>query len=275
MIIQDTYQLYNGVKIPKVGFGTWQIPNGEATYDSVTLALKAGYRHIDSAANYKNEPSVGQAIKDFGLSREDVFITTKLESFIKTYDETLVAFEQSRRALGVDYIDLYLIHAPWPWSDIGKDCSAGNVAAFKAMEQLYKEGKIKAIGVSNFNVADLENILTHCDMVPMVNQISFFVGHTQDDVVEFCNTHNILVEAYSPLAIGRLLTNETLVAMAANYNVSPAQVAIRYCLEKNTLPLPKSVNEARIFENATLDFSLSNEDLAVLDAIKGDPRRWS
>lgn len=275
MIIQDTYQLYNGVKIPKVGFGTWQIPNGDAAYESVTLALKAGYRHIDSAANYKNEPSVGQAIKDFGLSREDVFITTKLESFIKTYEETLVAFEQSRRALGVDYIDLYLIHAPWPWSEIGKDCSAGNVAAFKAMELLYNEGKIKAIGVSNFNVADLENILTHCDMVPMVNQISFFVGHTQDDVVAFCNTHNILVEAYSPLAIGRLLTNETLVKMAANYNVSPAQVAIRYCLEKNTLPLPKSVNEARIFENAELDFTISTSDLAVLDTIKGDPRRWS
>lgn len=275
MIIQDTYQLYNGVKIPKVGFGTWQIPNGDAAYESVTLALKAGYRHIDSAANYKNEPSVGQAIKDFGLSREDVFITTKLESFIKTYEETLVAFEQSRRALGVDYIDLYLIHAPWPWSEIGKDCSAGNVAAFKAMELLYNEGKIKAIGVSNFNVADLENILAHCDMVPMVNQISFFVGHTQDDVVAFCNTHNILVEAYSPLAIGRLLTNETLVKMAANYNVSPAQVAIRYCLEKNTLPLPKSVNEARIFENAELDFTISTSDLAVLDTIKGDPRRWS
>lgn len=275
MIIQDTYQLYNGVKIPKVGFGTWQIPNGDAAYESVTLALKAGYRHIDSAANYKNEPSVGQAIKDFGLSREDVFITTKLESFIKTYEETLVAFEQSRRALGVDYIDLYLIHAPWPWSEIGKDCSAGNVAAFKAMELLYNEGKIKAIGVSNFNVADLENILTHCDMVPMVNQISFFVGHTQDDLVAFCNTHNILVEAYSPLAIGRLLTNETLVKMAANYNVSPAQVAIRYCLEKNTLPLPKSVNEARIFENAELDFTISTSDLAVLDTIKGDPRRWS
>lgn len=275
MIIQDTYQLYNGVQIPKVGFGTWQIPNGDAAYESVTLALKAGYRHIDSAANYKNEPSVGQAIKDFGLSREDVFITTKLESFIKTYEETLVAFEQSRRALGVDYIDLYLIHAPWPWSEIGKDCSAGNVAAFKAMELLYNEGKIKAIGVSNFNVADLENILAHCDMVPMVNQISFFVGHTQDDVVAFCNTHNILVEAYSPLAIGRLLTNETLVKMAANYNVSPAQVAIRYCLEKNTLPLPKSVNEARIFENAELDFTISTSDLAVLDTIKGDPRRRS
>ena len=275
MIIQETYQLANGVRIPKVGFGTWQIPNGQSAYDAVTKALQAGYRHIDSAANYKNEPSVGQAIKDFGLNRDDVFITTKLESFIKSYDETLRAFEQSRRALGVDYIDLYLIHAPWPWSEIGKDCSSGNVEAYKAMERLYNEGKIKAIGVSNFDVADLQNIMTHCEIVPMVNQISYFVGHVQEEVVAFCHANDILVEAYSPLAIGHLLTNDTLIAMAKRYNVSPAQVAIRYCLEKNTLPLPKSVNDARILENTKLDFMLHPRDMAILDAIKGDPRRWN
>jgi diketogulonate reductase-like aldo/keto reductase len=275
MIIQETYQLANGVRIPKVGFGTWQIPNGQSAYDAVTKALQAGYRHIDSAANYKNEPSVGQAIKDFGLNRDDVFITTKLESFIKSYDETLRAFEQSRRALGVDYIDLYLIHAPWPWSEIGKDCSSGNVEAYKAMERLYNEGKIKAIGVSNFNVADLQNIMTHCEIVPMVNQISYFVGHVQEEVVAFCHANDILVEAYSPLAIGHLLTNDTLIAMAKRYNVSPAQVAIRYCLEKNTLPLPKSVNDARILENTKLDFMLLPRDVAILDAVKGDPRRWN
>jgi diketogulonate reductase-like aldo/keto reductase len=275
MIIQETYQLANGVRIPKVGFGTWQIPNGQSAYDAVTKALQAGYRHIDSAANYKNEPSVGQAIKDFGLNRDDVFITTKLESFIKSYDETLRAFEQSRRALGVDYIDLYLIHAPWPWSEIGKDCSSGNVEAYKAMERLYNEGKVKAIGVSNFNVADLQNIMTHCEIVPMVNQISYFVGHVQEEVVAFCHANNILVEAYSPLAIGHLLTNDTLIAMAKRYNVSPAQVAIRYCLEKNTLPLPKSVNDARILENTKLDFMLHPSDMAILDAVKGDPRRWN
>ena len=275
MIIQETYQLANGVHIPKVGFGTWQIPNGQSAYDAVTKALQAGYRHIDSAANYKNEPSVGQAIKDFGLNRDDVFITTKLESFIKSYDETLRAFEQSRRALGVDYIDLYLIHAPWPWSEMGKDCSSGNVEAYKAMERLYNEGKVKAIGVSNFSVADLQNIMTHCEIVPMVNQISYFVGHVQEEVVAFCHANDILVEAYSPLAIGHLLTNDTLIAMAKRYNVSPAQVAIRYCLEKNTLPLPKSVNDARILENTKLDFMLHPRDVAILDAIKGDPRRWN
>lgn len=274
MIIQDTYRLHNRVHIPKVGFGTWQIPNGPKTFDSVTAALKAGYRHIDTAANYKNEQSVGEAIKAYGLKRDEVFITTKLESYIKSYDETLAAFEQSRHALGVDVIDLYLIHAPWPWSNIGQDCSEGNVAAYKAMETLYLEGKIRSIGVSNFSVNDLQNILDHCDIVPMVNQISFFIGHTQNDVVAFCEEHNILVEAYSPLAIGQLLTNETLIHMANRYQVSPAQIAIRYCLEKNTLPLPKSVTEARIIENTKLDFSIAPEDVAVLDKIKGDPRRW-
>jgi diketogulonate reductase-like aldo/keto reductase len=274
MIIQETYRLHNGVEIPKVGFGTWQIPNGPQTFDSVTAALQAGYRHIDTAANYKNESSVGEAIQAFGLPRGEVFLTTKLESFIKSYDETLTAFEQSRQALGVEVIDLYLIHAPWPWSEIGKDCREGNVAAYKAMETLYKQGKIRAIGVSNFNVKDLQNILDHCDIVPMVNQISYFIGHTQDEIVAFCNQHHILVEAYSPLAIGQLLTNDTLIQMATKYQVSPAQIAIRYCLEKHTLPLPKSVTEARIIENTRLDFKLESNDIAVLDKIKGDPRRW-
>jgi diketogulonate reductase-like aldo/keto reductase len=274
MIIQETYRLHNGVEIPKVGFGTWQIPNGPQTFDSVTAALQAGYRHIDTAANYKNESSVGEAIQAFGLPRGEVFLTTKLESFIKSYDETLTAFEQSRQALGVEVIDLYLIHAPWPWSEIGKDCREGNVAAYKAMETLYKQGKIRAIGVSNFNVKDLQNILDHCDIVPMVNQISYFIGHTQDEIVSFCNQHHILVEAYSPLAIGQLLTNDTLIQMATKYQVSPAQIAIRYCLEKHTLPLPKSVTEARIIENTRLDFKLESNDIAVLDKIKGDPRRW-
>jgi len=274
MILHETYRLANGVLIPKVGFGTWQIPDGPQTYDAVTAALNAGYRHIDTAANYKNEASVGQAIRDRGLARDDVFVATKLESFIKSYDDTLKAFEQSRLALGVDVIDLYLIHAPWPWSEIGKNCDSGNVEAFKAMERLYHEGKVRAIGVSNFSVADLENILNHCDVVPMVNQISFFVGHTQEDVVAFCQQHDILVEAYSPLAIGRLLTNPVVIAMAERYGVSPAQIAIRYCLEKKTLPLPKSVTEARIIENTQLDFVLTSKDVLTLDGVKGDPRRW-
>lgn len=274
MIIQEMYRLSNDVKIPKVGFGTWQIPNGADTYDAVAKALKAGYRHIDTAEGYRNEESVGKAIKDSGIPREEIFITTKLESHIKEFDQTLAAFDASIKALGVDYIDLFLIHAPWPWSNMGQDCSEGNVQAFKAMEKLYYEGRVRAIGVSNFSPSDLDNILTHCDTIPHVNQIGFFIGHTEEETVRYCQQKGILIEAYSPLAIGHLLKDETVIQMAKQYQVSPAQLAIRYCLEKQTLPLPKSVHEERIIENANLDFTIDAEDLAILDQLEGDPRRW-
>ncbi len=274
MIIQEMYRLSNDVKIPKVGFGTWQIPNGADTYDAVAKALKAGYRHIDTAEGYRNEESVGKAIKDSGIPREEIFITTKLESHIKEFDQTLAAFDASIKALGVDYIDLFLIHAPWPWSNMGQDCSEGNVQAFKAMEQLYYEGRVRAIGVSNFSPSDLDYILTHCDTIPHVNQIGFFIGHTEEETVRYCQQKGILIEAYSPLAIGHLLKDETVGQMAKQYQVSPAQLAIRYCLEKQTLPLPKSVHEERIIENANLDFTIDAEDLAILDQLEGDPRRW-
>ena len=274
MIIQEMYRLSNDVKIPKVGFGTWQIPNGADTYDAVAKALNAGYRHIDTAEGYRNEESVGKAIKDSGIPREEIFITTKLESHIKEFDQTLAAFYASIKALGVDYIDLFLIHAPWPWSNMGQDCSEGNVQAFKAMEKLYYEGRVRAIGVSNFSPSDLDNILTHCDTIPHVNQIGFFIGHTEEETVRYCQQKGILIEAYSPLAIGHLLKDETVGQMAKQYQVSPAQLAIRYCLEKQTLPLPKSVHEERIIENANLDFTIDAEDLAILDQLEGDPRRW-
>lgn len=274
MIIQEMYRLSNDVKIPKVGFGTWQIPNGADAYDAVTKALKAGYRHIDTAQGYRNEESVGQAIKDSGIPREDIFITTKLESHIKDYDQTLQTFEASLKALGVEYIDLFLIHAPWPWSNIGQDCSEGNVQAYKAMEKLYYEGRVRAIGVSNFSPSDLDNILRHCDTIPHVNQIGFFIGHTEEQTVRYCQQKGILIEAYSPLAIGHLLKNETVIQMADTYNVSPAQLAIRYCLEKQTLPLPKSVHEERIIQNTQLDFTIEAKDLEILDQLEGDPRRW-
>lgn len=274
MIIQEMYRLSNDVKIPKVGFGTWQIPNGLEAYDAVTKALNAGYRHIDTAQGYRNEDSVGKAIKDSGIPREEIFITTKLESHIKDYDQTLQTFEASLKALGVDYIDLFLIHAPWPWSNIGQDCSEGNVQAFKAMEKLYYEGRVRAIGVSNFSPTEIDNILAHCDTIPHVNQIGFFIGHTEEDTVQYCQQKGILIEAYSPLAIGHLLKNETVIQMASTYHVSPAQLAIRYCLEKQTLPLPKSVHEERIIQNTQLDFSITPSDLSILDELEGDPRRW-
>ncbi len=272
--LTKTYTMHNGLKIPKIGFGTWQIKPGDDAYQSVAKALKVGYRHIDTAQNYGNEAAVGQAIKDAKLKREDVFVTSKLESFIKNYDDTIEAFEGTLNRLGLDYLDLYLIHAPWPWDDMGKNCDAGNVAAFKAMEKLYKEGKVKAIGVSNFSVNDLKNILEHCDTVPHVNQIAYFIGLDNDEVHDFCDKHNILIESYSPLAIGHALDQPVIKDMAKKYQKTPAQICIRYLLELGTVPLPKSTHETRMKENADVDFTISEDDMRILKAFKHDPRQF-
>ncbi len=272
--IKDTFTFHNGIKMPKIGLGTWQTKPGKETYEAVRMALKHGYRHIDTAAAYQNETSVGQAVRDSGLSRQELFITTKLPSHIKTAAGTTEAFFGSLASLGTDYIDLYLIHAPWPWSEIGKDCREGNIQAFKAMEKLYRDGYVRAIGVSNFDEHDLQNIIDHCEIVPHADQIPYFIGLDQEKTIASCRRHNIVVEAYSPLGIGYLLANETIREVAARYGVSPAQICIRWCLQKDTAPLPKTIREERLIENMTVDFVINAEDMAVLDAIKGDPRRW-
>ncbi|XMB72869.1 aldo/keto reductase [Mycoplasmatota bacterium WC30] len=271
---QKTYELRNGVKIPKVGFGTWQVKSGEEAYNSVALALKNGYRHIDTAAAYQNEKSVGEAIKDSGIPRNEIFITTKLPAEIKNHEEARTTLLKSLELLGVDYIDLYLIHAPWPWSEMGKDCSKGNVEVYKVMEEFYKMKKIRAIGVSNFSPKDIENILNNCEIVPQVNQIGYFIGIDQSETINYCKERNIFIEAYSPLGIGYLLSNEDIKKIADKYQVSSAQICIRYLLQKGVTPLPKSTHENRIIQNTELDFEINEEDMNFLDTIKGDPRRW-
>ncbi|ALS77368.1 2,5-diketo-D-gluconic acid reductase [Planococcus kocurii] len=267
MANDQVFTFHNGVAVPNIGFGTWQIPNEEA-YGAVTIALKTGYTHIDTALAYKNEENVGKAIKDFDISRENVFITSKLPAQTKGYEATLAAFEETVSNLDVDFLDLYLIHAPWPWDDIGKDCTEGNIESWKAMEKLYKEGKIRAIGVSNFAESDIQALMDACEIVPMANQIPFYVGRVQKSLLAFCAKHNMVVEAYSPLATGQILDSPKLKKMATKYDVTPAQLCIRYCLEKNTLPLPKSTNEERILENSQLDFTISPEDVQILDAFE-------
>lgn len=273
--LTDVYVLSNGVKLPKIGFGTWQVPNGDIAYQSVMMALKNGYRHIDTAAAYRNEVSVGKAIKDSGIPREEIFVTSKLQSHIKTYEGTLEAFEQTMKELDLEVLDLYLIHAPWPWNEIGKDCKEGNVEAWKAMEKLYKDGRIRSIGVSNFSPSDLDYLLAHTEVVPHANQIAFFIGNNQQETYDYCNQRNILIEAYSPLAIGFALSNDHIIHMAEKYNVTPAQICIRYCIEKGTAPLPKSTHEHRIIENSQVDFKMDSNDIKFLDTIKDDPRRWN
>jgi len=274
-VLNDVYVLSNGVKIPKIGFGTWQVPSGEVAYDSVMTALKNGYRHIDTAEAYQNEASVGKAVRESGIPREEIFVTSKLHSHIKTYEGAKEAFEKTLKELQFEYLDLFLIHAPWPWNEMGKDCDKGNVEAFKAMIEFYNEGKIKAIGVSNFSPKDMDNIINNLDFVPHVNQIAFFVGHNQEETHAYCKEKNILIEAYSPLAIGHALKNPTVIEMAKLYKRTPAQLLIRYCIEKGTLPLPKSTHESRIIENTQVDFEIKKADIAVLDAIDDDPRRWN
>ena len=273
-ILNEFYTLSNGVQMPKIGLGTWQSKKGDEAYSSTLAALRHGYRHIDTAEGYQNESSVGKAVRDSGIPREEIFVTSKLESHIKTYEGALEAFEKTMSELEFDYLDLFLIHAPWPWNDMGKDCSEGNVLAYKAMEKLYKEGRIRAIGVSNFSPKDIENIIKHCDIVPHVNQIGYFIGIDQSETIDYCVQKNIFIEAYSPLGIGYLLSNKDIEKVAKKYQVSPAQICIRWCLQKNTAPLPKSVHEKRIIQNTEVDFEIAQEDMDFLDTIKGDPRRW-
>ena len=267
MIKEEFFVLSNGVKIPKVGFGTWQSKSGEEAYNAVLWALEAGYRHIDTAYAYENEESVANAIIDSKIKREDLFITTKLPSHIKTYEGCIQYFNESMNNLKLDYIDLYLIHAPWPWSNIGQDCTEGNIEVCKAMIDLYNQKKIRAIGVSNFHVQDIKALVEATGVWPMVNQIRYFIGNRQDEITDFCQANNILVQAYSPMATSELLNNSKIIEIAEKYNKSVAKICIRYCLQKNTNPLPKSVHKERIIDNIDLDFEISKEDMDYLDSL--------
>lgn len=262
--LTDSYALTNGVKIPCVGFGTWQTPDGEVAINSVAEAIKCGYHHIDTAAVYGNEESVGRAIKQSGVDRKELFITSKLWNKNRGYESTFKAFEETINKLQTDYLDLYLIH--WPASSSRFDnWDEINLDSWKAMTELYKAGKIKAIGVSNFLPHHLES-LVKTEIVPMVNQIEFHPGFMQTETVDFCRKNNILIEAWSPLGTGRMLDNETLKAVAAKYNVSVAQLCIRWCLQNETLPLPKSVTPSRILENTKVfDFEISRQDMTTIN----------
>jgi diketogulonate reductase-like aldo/keto reductase len=258
--------LDGGVTMPLVGFGTWQL-RGRRGYEAVRAALDAGYRHIDTARVYGNEASVGRAVKDSGIPREELFLTTKCPAEIKDAAGARDAFEQSSAALDLGPFDLYLIHAPWPWEAIGSDHREGNIEVWKVFEELYAAERVRSIGVSNFEVADLESLIAATDVVPHANQIRWFVGSTEPETTAWCKAHDVLVEGYSPLATGRLLDNPDIKAVADKYGKSVAQISIRYLLQKDVLPLPKSTTPSRIRENADVDFEISADDIRTLDGI--------
>lgn len=270
MIQQPTFTLRNGVKIHAVGFGTWQIPDGDEAYQSTLEALKTGYRHIDTAMAYRNEKSVGKAIKDSKIPREEIFVTTKLPAQIKGYEEAKNAFYESLENLGLEYIDLYLIHAPKPWG-VDKDAMEfmpENIASWKAFEELYEAGKIKSIGVSNFTPEHLSVLMKETNIVPHANQILVHPHHIPSENIAFCKANHILVEAYSPLATGRIFTDEKIAAIAKKYEKSIAQVCIRWSYQLGLLPLPKSVTPSRIKENFEIfDFELSAEDMDAIGKV--------
>ena len=263
----EFYTLYNGVNVPKIGLGTWQTKTGEDTYNSVKWALEAGYRHIDTAYTYGNEKSVGDAIRDSKIKREELFITTKLPADIKEYSAAKDKFYESLANLNIDYIDLYLIHAPWPWSNVGQDYTSGNVEVWKAMIELYNEGKIKAIGVSNFHAKDIKALIEATGFKPMVNQIRFFIGNTQEEITKYCQENNILVQAYSPMATGEFLNQNVLDDLTKKYNTTKAKICIRYCLERGTNPLPKSIHKDRIIDNIDVNFKMDKEDIEYLNGL--------
>lgn len=267
-MLNNTLTLANGVKIPQLVLGTWMIPDDKAC-DAVANAIKFGYRHIDTAEAYGNEKGVGDGIRKSGIDRTEIFLQTKLVAEAKTYADAKRNIDLSFEKLGVDYIDLMIIHSPQPWSAFrdGNHYFEGNLEAWRALCDYYKAGKIRAIGVSNFEKEDIENIVAHSDVKPMVNQILTHISNTQFSLIDFCKQNGIVVEAYSPIAHGELLKNQTVQSIADKYGVSIARLCVRYVLQLGLVALPKTANPEHMKENADVDFEISDDDMKKLMAI--------
>lgn len=267
--LTDTYELNNGVKIPIVGFGTWQTPDGDVAEKSVEEAIAAGYRHIDTAFAYGNEKSVGKGIKDSGVARDQLWVTSKLTGNDHGYENTKKAIDKSLNNLGLDYLDLFLIH--WPNPIAYRDSwEKTNADTWRAMEEAQKAGKLRTIGVSNFRPKHLDALLKTATVTPQVNQIFLNPSDLQPEVVAYNDAHDILSEAYSPLGTGKIFAVDELKTMSEKYSKTVAQVVLRWSLQHGFLPLPKSVHEARIIENTKLfDFEIDEADMKTIDGLRG------
>ncbi|MBD3234207.1 MAG: aldo/keto reductase [candidate division Zixibacteria bacterium] len=262
--IETKLKLNNNAEIPIFGLGVWRTGVGQQTRDAVTWALEAGYRHIDTAAFYGNEKDVGDAVRDSGMPREEIFITTKLWNSDHGYDKALKAFDTSMDKLGLDYVDLYLIH--WPEENLRKD-------SWKALEKIYRDGRSRAIGVSNYTIRHLKEVFDYGEVIPAVNQVEFHPYLYQKELLQFCNDNNIKLEAYSPLTKGKKLDDPKLAEITQKYSKSPAQILIRWCLQKNVIVIPKSARKEHILQNADVfDFEISEGDMARLDSFNRDYR---
>lgn len=267
--LTDCYTLSNGVKIPCVGFGTWQTPDGDVAVKSVLCAIEAGYRHIDTAEGYDNEESVGEAIKKCGVPRNELFITSKLRNDFHSYEDAMREFNNSLEKLGTDYLDLFLIH--WPNPMKYRDCwQRANAETWRAFEELYKAGKIRAIGVSNFWCHHIDELMKTAEIAPMVNQIKLCPGESQEAVTAYCRHKGIAIEAYSPMGTGKIFDVPEMQQLAEKYGKSIAQICIRWSLQNGWLPLPKSVTPERICQNAEVfNFELEAEDVQRIRELRG------
>lgn len=269
MILQESYRLENGVQIPRLGLGTWFIADDKAAR-AVRDAVEVGYRLIDTAQAYGNERGVGEGVRTCGLPRKDLFVTSKVAAEAKTYEAAARSIDETLDKMGLDYLDMMIIHSPQPWTEfrVEKRYFAENKEVWRALEDAYAAGKLRAIGVSNFLQDDLENLLEDCRIKPMVNQILLHITNTGRALLEYCRAQGILVEAYSPIAHGEALKNPAITQMAEKYGVTPAQLCIRYVLQLGTVALPKTANPAHMRDNAVVDFQISPEDMHTLETME-------
>ncbi len=266
MIYNKKITLNNGVDVPQLGFGTWLIDDGKVA-EKVKNAVEIGYRHIDTAQAYANERGVGEGVRECGLRRDELFVTTKVAAEHKTYAAAAKSIDESLKTSGLDYFDLMIIHSPQPWVEVNQSADRhfiGNVEAWRALEDAYKAGKIRAIGVSNFLQVDIENILANCTIKPMVNQVLMHIGNTPKELIDYCQAQNIAVEAYSPIGHGEILKNSEIVAMAKKYGVTVPQICVRYTLQLGAISLPKAENYEHMKLNADVNFEISDEDMKKL-----------